>query len=641
MSQSRRNGLHGRVKVLLLALIVLLLISSITRFALASYEGEAVLLRPAMLARIMLTGTLYDLAAASWILIPFALSALAWGAGRIGRRGHAVTALLLYGAMVSALLFQSVAEGLFWNEFEARFNFIAVDYLVYTREVVGNIWQSYPIVPMLVGLVVVSLAVLAILARPVWRLAGSPAEPFRRRAAIFVPVLLLPALVWLALGDRPQEALGEPAAKELAGNGTYSLFRAFRNNDLSYARYYRVLSTDAANAELQEEWIEAGLKGRAPQVDNYTPRETVPDGPAQRRSIVLVSVESLGADYVGAFGSTKGLTPNLDALARDSLIFTNLYATGLRTVRGLEALSLSIPPTPGHAVPARTRNKGLDTLGSVLKAQGYDPLYLYGGYAWFDNMRDFFEGNGYTVIDRSAIASADIHHETIWGVADEDLFTLALREIDSRAASGKPVFAHIMTTSNHRPYTYPEGRVSIPSHSGRDGAVQYTDWALGHFMAEARAKPWFDNTIFVIVADHTSHGRGRIDLPPENYRIPLIIYAPGLIQPGSNDFVASQIDVAPTVLGMLNLPYRANFYGQDILRHGGGHQRAFFANYLTVGYMQDGLIVELAPQHRARVVEAASGNVLPPDDPRSIQLIKEAVSQYQAAAAYLEAKAQP
>lgn len=641
MLRFRLNGLHGRSKVLLLALFTILLVASVTRFALLTYEGEAELARLGMVIRIALIGTLYDLAAASWILIPFALSALFWPAGKIGRRGHAVTALVLFAALVPSLLFQAIAEGLFWNEFEARFNFIAVDYLVYTREVVGNIWQSYPIVPMLAGLAVISLIALLLLARPVWRLAHAPAEPFRRRAATFLPVLLLPCLVFFALNDGPQESLGQPAAEELAGNGTYSLFRAFRNNNLSYARYYRVMPTDAANAELQEEWIEAGETGDAPRVDSFTPRDVVPNGPAHPRNIVLISVESLGADYVGAFGSKKGLTPNLDALAKDSLIFTNFYATGLRTVRGLEALSLSIPPTPGHAVPARTRNKGLDTFGSVLKAQGYDPLYIYGGYAWFDNMRDFFEGNGYTVVDRGEIPDADIHHETIWGVADEDLFALALRQIDQRAAKNTPVFAHIMTTSNHRPYTYPDGRVSIPSHSGRDGAVQYTDWALGHFFAEARTKPWFDNTIFVVVADHTSHGRGRIDLPPENYRIPLIVYAPGFVAPGENDTIASQIDVAPTVLGMLNLPYRANFYGQDILRNGKQHQRAFFANYLTVGYMEDGLIVELAPQHRARVVEEATGKVLAPDDPRSTHLIEEAVSQYQAAAAYLEAKAHP
>jgi phosphoglycerol transferase MdoB-like AlkP superfamily enzyme len=117
-------------------------------------------------------------------------------------------------------------------------------------------------------------------------------------------------------------------------------------------------------------------------------------------------------------------------------------------------------------------------------------------------MHDFFGGNGYTVIDRNQLASADIHYENIWGVADEDLFTLSLRELDKRAAAGRPFFAHIMTTSNRRPFTYPAGRVALAPATGRDGAVQYTDWAIGDFVDRARAKPWFDNTLFVIVADH-------------------------------------------------------------------------------------------------------------------------------------------
>ena len=144
------------------------------------------------------------------------------------------------------------------------------------------------------------------------------------------------------------------------------------------------------------------------------------------------------------------------------MLFTRLYATGTRTVRGLEALALSLPPTPGHSVVKRPNNENLHTIGEVFADKGYEPIYLYGGYGYFDNMEHFFGSNGYTFIDRSAIADkADIHYENIWGVADEDLFTLTLRELDKRHAAGRPFFAHVMTTSNHRPFTYPAGRVDI------------------------------------------------------------------------------------------------------------------------------------------------------------------------------------
>jgi len=165
---------------------------------------------------------------------------------------------------------------------------------------------------------------------------------------------------------------------------------------------------------------------------------------------------------MGAFGNAKGLTPQLDRLAREGLLFTQLYATGTRTVRGLEALALSLPPTPGHSVVKRPNNDHLFTVGEVFAEKGYEPLYLYGGYGYFDNMEHFFGGNGYTVIDRTALDKADIHYENIWGVADEDLFTLTLRELDKRHTAGTKFFAHVMTTSNHRPYTYPAGRIDIP-----------------------------------------------------------------------------------------------------------------------------------------------------------------------------------
>lgn len=306
-------------------------------------------------------------------------------------------------------------------------------------------------------------------------------------------------------------------------------------------------------------------------------------------------------------------------------------------MRGLEALTLSLPPTPGHAVPMRTRNKGLPTLGGALREQGYEPLYLYGGYAYFDNMRDFFAGNGYTVIDRTAIGGGDIHHETIWGVADEDLFALALRELDARAARGAPVFAHILTTSNHRPFTYPSGRIDIASGSGRDGAVKYADWALGQFMREAARRPWFADTLFVFVADHTANGRGRTDLPPANYRVPVVLYAPGRIAPGTVSTTASLVDVPSTLQACVGAARPEGFFGFDLLRPGAGHPRAYLANYLTVGYLEDGAVVELTPRRGLRVIDAASGRPLAPSDGRIARVVEHAVAGYQNAADRLRA----
>jgi phosphoglycerol transferase MdoB-like AlkP superfamily enzyme len=624
-----------RSRYLLLAWVagLFLLVNLLTRVALAAFEADGANFMPLRLAAIVGVGLLYDLAALCYVLVPFALFALLCSNGHLGRRVHAWLASAALLAGLGGMLFVVVSEFLFWNEFSSRFNFIAVDYLLYTREVIGNIQQSYPVGWILGALALAAVVIFWLLRRPVWHAAGGHAGTWRSRVVVTVGLLCLPVLSALGVGDSPRNAMATPAARELAGNGYYEFMRAFRNNDLSYRAFYKLLPDAAARGIARDAILASGsahvFTGGAHPLERQV-KATARPTPLH---LVMVSMESLGADYVESFGGKPGLTPELDRLGRAGLTFTNLYATGLRTVRGLEALTMSLPPTPGHAVPMRKNNKGFQTIGGVLASQGYEPLYLYGGYGYFDNMADYFGGNGYTVIDRTAIAAEHISHETIWGVADEDLFKQAIREMDKRTANGsagKPVFAHVMTTSNHRPFTYPAKRIDIPSGSSRDGAVKYSDWAIGQFIQEAATKPWFKQTLFVFVADHTSNGRGRTDLPPENYRIPMVVYAPGIVAPAQVATLASQIDVPPTLLAMLGISYTSRLFGDDILA--AGHQpRAFMSNYLTVGYMKDGLVVELKPKQVTRVVNVASGAVLPAADPRAKQLVDEAVAQYQLA----------
>ncbi len=539
-----------------------------------------------------------------------------------------VGALLLPVCVLVVLV--AFAEFTFWNEFASRFNFIAVDYLIYTREVLGNIRESYDLPLLLAAVAALALGLWVVthrLLRPVW--AAPPARGRARAFAALTWALLLPLLALAAVDARFKEFSGHAQANELAGNGYYDFWHAFRTNEIAYDRYYQLLPEAVARSRLAVE-----ITGHPPADLRQQPfaRHVDGDGPERPFNVVLVSVESLSAEFLGSFGNTQQLTPNLDRLAREGLLFTQVYATGTRTVRGLEALTLSVPPTPGQAIVKRPDNADLFTIGEVFKHHGYEALYLYGGYGYFDNMNAFFGGNGYTVIDRTALGSAQIHAENIWGVADEDLFTLALRELDRRAAAGTPFFAHVMTTSNHRPYTYPAGRIDIPSGSGREGAVKYTDYAIGRFIDEARQRPWFGRTLFVIVADHTHNGRGRDELPPAAYHIPLIVYAPGRVAPGRVETVASQIDVAPTVLGLLHFSYDSRFFGQDILRDGPRHPRAFLSNYQTVGYFERGRVVELKPNGRVRVVDATTGRPAP-DDATSHELVEEAISYYQLASA--------
>jgi phosphoglycerol transferase MdoB-like AlkP superfamily enzyme len=619
----------GRLHVVWVLLGAFLVLNLLVRLGLAAFNGEPSLWWPWRLLPMLAIGALFDMAAGVIGLAPLALLLGLWpsrGASSTRWLKRLVAVLLVPLCVLG--VFVAFSEFTFWNEFASRFNFIAVDYLIYTREVVGNIRESYNLPLLLSAVAVLALLLWAVVWRAL-RFAWSVPAVGRKElfAATIVWALVLPALAFWAVDARYKEFSRNARLNELAGNGYFDFWHAFRTNEIDYERYYRVLPNSKAVAKLAME-ITGHRPGDLQQHPNE--RQVVAEGPERRLNVVLVSVESLSAEFLGAFGNSQGLTPNLDRLALDGLLFTKLYATGTRTVRGLEALTLSVPPTPGQAIVKRPDNADLFTIGEVFKSKGYEALYLYGGYGYFDNMNAFFAGNGYTVVDRTALSSEEIHFENVWGVADEDLFTLTLRELDARHARGKPFFAHVMTTSNHRPFTYPAGRIDIPSKTGREGGVKYTDYAIGHFIEQARIKPWFANTVFVIVADHTHNGRGRQELPPQAYHIPMIIYAPGLVAPGRVDSIASQIDVAPTLLALLNMSYDSRFFGQDILSEGRTHQRAFLSNYQTVGYYERGRIVELRPNGRVRVVSATDGKPAA-DDPLGHELQEEAISYYQLA----------
>ncbi len=617
--------LPHRLRILWVLLITYIAFNAVVRVGLALYNGELDSMVPQRLLPALAIGLAFDIGTAMYFLAPIGLLLLAWPNGR--ERGLRWTLLALLLPLTVLLVFVGFAEFTFWNEFASRFNFIAVDYLIYTNEVVGNIRESYNLPLLLGGVGAISFLIWWLVKRHTeawWQGSLSPA----RRIATALVLIALPPLATLSLDARYKEFSADAQANELAGNGYFDFWHAFWTNEIDYERYYKTMPRTKAIAELATE-----IGGnRVPVTVTQKPydRDVVNPGEPKKLNVVLVSIESFSAEFMKAFGNQQGITPNMDRLASEGLLFTRLYATGTRTVRGLEALTLSVPPTPGHSIVKRPDNDKLFTIGEVFREKGYEPLYFYGGYGYFDNMNAFFSGNGYTVIDRTALQSADIHFENIWGVADEDLYSLAVRELDKRHQAGRPFFAHIMTTSNHRPFTYPDGRIDIPSKTGREGGVKYTDWAIGRFVEQARSKPWFDNTLFVFVADHTHKGRGRQELPIDNYHIPMVMYSPRHVAPGRVETIASQIDVPPTLLGMLNFSYRSRFFGHDILREGASHPRALMANYQTVGYYENGRVVELKPNSRVRVVYADSGKQAPMDD-ISTYLIDEAIGYYQLA----------
>jgi phosphoglycerol transferase MdoB-like AlkP superfamily enzyme len=496
---------------------------------------------------------------------------------------------------VVIFLQNAISEFFFWNEFGVKYNFIAVDYLVYTNEVIGNIMQSYPVIPLFSTLFIVAgLVTYFIVKKSKNYIENIPTmvEKIKISGVYFglfgMSLFVIPFL-------STKENSDNIFANELEANGIYKFYQAFMNSELDYFKFYKTLPEKEAYILLNTQ-ITGSIIGT-------TVRDIKSVAKENHKNVVLITIESYSAKFLKMYGNEKNITPFLDSLATKSLVFSNLYAVGNRTVRGLEAVTLCLPPTAGESVVKRVDNKEKFSTGSVFKQKGYNVKYLYGGDAYFDNMQDFFGGNGYEIVDKKTFKPNEITFQNIWGVCDEDMYNKAITEMNSEFKENKPFFNHIMTVSNHRPFTYPNDKIDIPGDSkSRDGGVKYTDFAMKEFFNKAKKQPWFANTVFVILADHCASSSGKTELPVDKYRIPAMIYSPGFITPKHYTNLMSQIDVMPTVFGLLNFNYQSKFFGQDVLKSD-YKPRALIATYQNLGLIKDNVLTIISPKQQVKQLQ--------------------------------------
>jgi len=581
----------------------------------------------------LLLGVFTDTILASYLLLPFGIYLMLAPQPFFRTAVHRLLMVLAVAFEFWLLIFISASEWIFWDEFGVRFNFIAVDYLVYTQEVIDNILESYPVYPLLLAFAIAAIVgALLTAAMPWFRRWQATTTTWRSRFKVGLPLLLIPvaATAFVNQGDLPR--FENRYLQEISHNGAYSFFAAFRNNELDYHDFYLDIPERLASERIHELIAQEG-HSFLPQASAAPEYRHVPGGQERRYNVIQIVVESLSAGFLGSFGNTDGLTPNLDELAAESLQFKNLMATGTRTVRGMESLTLSIPPTPGRSIVKRPTNDVLESSGTVFHAKGYLPQFFYGGYGYFDNMNDFFAHNGFVIHDRGTEPDQGVDFANAWGVSDEDLYDWVLADADRRYAEKQPIYDFVMTTSNHRPYTYPEGRIDIPSGSGRNGAVKYTDYAMGRFIAAARTKPWFADTIFVIVADHCASSAGKTALTVANYRIPMLVYAPGIVEPGAVGTLGSQIDVLPTLFSMLGWSYDSEFFGKDLLQVRPDEGRALIGTYQTIGLLDPAHhLTALEPGKRTESFDydPQTGVQTPSPDVRNA--LTDTIAYYQSAA---------
>lgn len=600
------------------------------------------------IANTFLIGFLFDLGTVSFFALPYALYLLL-----LPRRWHGsifdrIATWFAYSLGLVIFLFSFFAEITFWEEFKNRFNFIAVDYLIYTYEVVKNINESYPIPLLVSGILILTAVLLFITVR-----MGIFKKTFQSESTFgekLLPTLLVfgTVLVFaLFVKNKDAEQFENRYNNEIAKTGIYSFFAAFQNNELSFTDFYKTLPVNEAFTEVKNEFKKRGDSLLFPEKEliyrNILNTDSLPE---ERPNVIFICVESLSAKFLGNFGNTENITPTLDSLANHSLFFTNLFATGTRTVRGMEAITLSIPPTPGRSIVKRENNQQLFTIGEVFRQKGYNRNFFYGGDGYFDNMNSFFGGNGFNIVDRGRgflmdesitttrtnIEDDEVTFENAWGIADEDIYNKVIKVADEAHIAGKPFFDFVMTTSNHRPYTYPEGKIDIPSGSGRSGAVKYTDYAIGEFLKKAQQKEWYKNTVIIIMADHCASSAGRQELDVKNYHIPALMLNLPNTPPQKIDKMASQVDVFPTLFSLLNWNYNSNLYGTDILKMKPEEERAFVGTYRKLGLLKknDNILV-LGDQKVSNFYQwnRETNELLPLKEDETF--LKEIISNYQTA----------
>ena len=522
-----------------------------------------------MLGTVFLQGLRFDLIVAAFLLVPPVLLLSAFTtSGRMARVGNPLLRCYLL-ASAAAVLFLELATPSFIAEYDSRPNRLFFEYLIYPREVAGTLVAAYG------DQLVVAAAVIAVALGLLRRVLGRriPDRPLGLiTTLVLTPLLLILCLVAIrssfdhrAVNPSMVAISRDPMVNDLALNSTYSVLYAaqeLRAEPQGGFRYGSMTDEEA----LQR--VKAGMRipardfvaGGAPTL--HRQRATV--SAVRPKNLVIVVEESLGAEFVGALGGLP-LTPNLDRLSRQGWWFENLYATGTRSVRGLEALTTGFTPTPAQSVIKLGKSqRDFFTIARLLRARGYDTSFIYGGEAQFDNMRRFFMNNGFDFVVDENDYSHPVFHGS-WGVSDEDLFARAHAEFSKRRE--RPFFSLVFTTSNHSPYEYPEGRIELYDENPHtvNNAVKYADHALGDFVDRARSSPYWDDTVFLIVADHNSRVLGAELVPIDRFHIPGLILGGG-IPTGVHEPIASQIDLPPTLLSLIGVSAEHPMIGHDLTR---------------------------------------------------------------------------
>lgn len=561
----------GPYRFLIRMMLLCLLILSISRAGLVIWQYDRVA-DTHQLMNIFLQGIRADLIMVSlWVLLPCLLIPFF----KPNQWQKAWDKFTYYWACIGALLiiFMELATPSFIMQYDIRPNRLFIEYLKYPKEVFSTLWNGFR-VPLILG-VTLSI-VLGYFAARFIRDKKPVTHTYSWRMILLTwPLVIL--VLFAAIRSTTQHRPANPAFFAITGDAlvnslvissSYSVVFAIYNlkHEAKSSEVYGKLDKPTVLKEnLSWPWLQDY------QFDNpdlpTLHQQTAAISRDKPLNLVILLQESLGATFVESLGGLP-VTPELEKLKNEGWWFEQLYATGTRSVRGIEAVTAGFMPTPAQSVVKLSLSqKNFFTLADLLQSQGYHTEFIYGGEAHFDNMRSFFTGNGF----KQMIDIHDIQNPVFvgsWGASDEDLYNHAHQHLLQLHQKNKPFFSLIFSSTNHEPFEFPDGRIELHEQPKNtvNNAVKYADYAYGDFIKKAKASPYWENTLFVIVADHDNRVYGNNLVPVEKFHIPALILGAD-IQPKTIKPLASQIDLGPTLFSLMGISGKHPMLGRDFVRY--------------------------------------------------------------------------
>ncbi len=514
----------------------------------------------------LFSGVRVDLITLGWGLAP-AILLLPITVFERGQRLWHLSARVWFTGFLALALMLEIASPAFLDEYQVRPNRLALDYLGRPQEVLPMLWGAFRL-SLIAGVAALGGGLWC-----GWQLFDSAGgEPRKTRRQLWLwPVLVVLCVLMIrsSLQHRPANPStfahwDDSTANQIVLNGTYTLGYALyaTRHEADVGALYGRMSDDELLTLTRAQPSFANSPAERPTLHRLVAVASR-DKPL---NLIIVVQESMGAGFSKKLGGDADDTPQLDRWSRRGWWFENLYATGTRSARGLEAIVAGFPPSPARSVLKRQKSQGnFATIASVLGSHGYTSEFIYGGESHFDNMGGFFLSNGFNrVIDQ------DDYDDPIfagsWGVSDEDLFAKAQERATTLHKQGTPFFSLVFTSSNHTPFEYPDGRIVADGdpRTARN-AVRYADYAVGAFLDKAAQSAYFRDTLILVVADHDVRIYGEDIVPLSRFRIPGLLVGAD-VAPATITSIASQVDLAPTLLSLMGISAEVPFVGRDLKR---------------------------------------------------------------------------